>query len=386
MLWLYRWIRGALTVEITAAQPEDLLNLCAKNGVMVWHVKRVGGKIRCRIGIRDFKRLPKLAKYKGIRVHILQKSGLPFLAARYGKRYGIAVGAALFFAVLQFLSVFIWSIEVVGNNQIPTEDLLRACREIGIREGTYAYGQDYKTASQQLLLRVPGLSWCSMNLEGCRLTLNVSEIKTKKTEDHAPSNLKAKADGTITKLDIKSGNCLVKVGDTVAKGDLLVSGVLEPSGAFVHAQGTVTAKTVRFLSVSVPAYKKETRTIGKSVKKRALSVFGITVPLYLGRTAGEYRAKSRIIQARLFGVNLPLRLYEKTFTFLKTGQRKWREEEQRQEAERILAEKIEQENLRKAEVQEREYTNNQGKLTLQAVVTAEEEITCEEKLLFHAGN
>ena len=149
---------------------------------------------------------------------------------------------------------------------------------------------------------------------------------------------------------------------------------------------SIAAKTVRAISVSVPAFYKETRPIGKSLKKRALSVLGITVPLYLGSTAGQYRAKSRITQVRLFGVNLPLRLYEKTFTFLKTSQRKWGKEEQRQEAERILTKKIERENLRKAKVKEREYSRDREKLTMYAVVTAEEEITCEEKILFHAGN
>ena len=379
-------MRGALTVEITAAEPETLLNICAKNGVTVWRVKRVGGKIRCRIGIRDFKRLPLLAKYKGIRVHILQKSGFPFLAARYGKRYGIAVGAVLFFAVLQFLSGFIWSVEVVGNRKIPTEDLLRACEEIGVCEGVYGGGIDYKTASQQLLLRVPGLSWCSMNLEGCRLTLNVSEIKTEQQEDNAPSNLKAKADGTVTKIDIKSGNCLVKVGDTVAKGDLLVSGVLEQSGNFVRSSGTITARTVRVISVTVPAKKTEVTKTGKTVKKRAISVFGFQLPLYLGSTAGEYREELRVSQARLFGVNLPLRLYEKTFTVIKTAERNLSEEEQKEEAERLLAEKIEEENMENTEITGREYTQNTDGITLAATVTADEEITCEEKLLFNAGN
>ncbi len=386
MLWLYRWIRGTLTVEITAAEPEHLLNVCAKNGVTVWHIRRVKGKIRCRIGIRDFKRLPALLKYKGIRAHILQKSGFPFLAARYGKRYGIPVGAVLFFAVLQFLSGFIWSVEVVGNQQIPTEDLLRACEEIGIGEGVYAGGIDYKTASQQLLLLEPGLSWCSLNLEGCRLTLNVSEIRTEQPEDDAPSNLKAKADGTVTKIDVKSGNCLVKVGDTVAKGDLLVSGVGEQSSNFFRSAGSITAKTVRIISVMVPDIKTEEIVTGKTIRKRALSLFGITLPLYLGSTAGEYRATLRVRQARLFNVNLPLRLYEKTFTMVRTYKRRLSEEEQVTEAERLLQEKIEEEKMENAVITAREYTQNKDGITLVATVTADEEITYEEKLLFYAGN
>ena len=98
MLFIYRFRRGFLRIEIRGDIAEALLNICAKNGIPLWNIKRRGKAIRCYIAVGDFKRLPRLLAKSGLRVHILDRYGLPFFTERYKKRYGIPVGAAVFFA------------------------------------------------------------------------------------------------------------------------------------------------------------------------------------------------------------------------------------------------------------------------------------------------
>ena len=123
MLWLYRFSVGFIEAEFSGDVAEVILNICAKNGISLWNIKRRGKKIRCYITVRDFKALPSVAKKSGIRVHILKKIGLPFIINRYRRRFGIPVGAALFFCFLYFMSAFIWTVEVNGNKTVSESEI-----------------------------------------------------------------------------------------------------------------------------------------------------------------------------------------------------------------------------------------------------------------------
>ena len=79
-----------------------------------------------------------------------------------------------------------------------------------------------------------------------------------------PTNLKAAADGIIKRIDVTSGNCIVKVGDTVAKGDILVSGMEERADGtkFVHSAGRVTAVIEREVTVTAKCNAENRRFNG----------------------------------------------------------------------------------------------------------------------------
>ena len=384
MLWLFRWVGGVLGVTVQGDLAEQLLNICARNGITVWQVKRVKNAIRCRIGIRDFRRLPRLVRGKGLRLHIFEKSGLPFLLARYRKRPGIPLGAALFFALLRLLSCFIWTVEVTGNQAVTAKEVITACKEIGIGEGTAIKQIDFKTAGQELLLRLPDLAWCSLNAEGCRLTVDVSEVNSKSEKTEAPSNLKAAADGIITKIDLRSGQCMVKVGDTVREGDLLVSGVMEQESgiSFVRSVGSVTAKTVRELTLSEPFSETGRQRTGKTAVKRVLSFFGVRLPLFLGTTPAPYEAEQREKTLSFFGKDLPVRMTEKRFYFTETVTIHHTEQALKSQLEKRLVEEAGE----GATVTSADFFVEKEEIGLRAIVENEEEIAKEEKLLFNTGN
>lgn len=388
MLWLYRFIFGYLTLEFSGDISETILNICARNGLSVWSAKRVREKIRCCMTVREFRLLPNLVRGSGIRVHIRRKYGLPFITARYKKRTGLVVGAALFFLFLQVMSGFIWTVEVTGNTSVPSEDIITACEEIGIYEGVPKKSINTQNYKQRLLLKLDSLAWASLNIEGCRLTVNVTEVKTKDEESAEPTNLKARADGVIKKIDITSGNCVVKVGQTVHKGDLLVSGVIEraDSTEFVRSQGSVTAVTEREITVSADWEKTVKEKTGKSRKKSVLSFFGIKLPLYLGCEHQSYESRLEVSEAKLFGKTLPIRLYTREFEYYREKKVKLSREELEKELKRLLDEKIKEEKIEDYELKNSEITETESGLMLKVIISAEEDITYQDILIISTGN
>lgn len=387
MLWLYRFIIGFLEVEFSGDIAEKILNICAKNGISLWNTKRKGAKIRCLITVRDFKALPKITVKSGIRVHILKRHGLPFIERKYKNRFGIPIGAALFFAILAFMSRFVWSVEVCGNKSVPESEIIAACNKIGIYEGISKKDIDPKNARQKLLLETDKLAWASLNIEGCRLTVNVTEMG-EKVDINTPTNLKATADGIITKIDVTSGNCVVKVGDTVAKGDLLVSGILENASGtrFVHSSGSVTAKTEREITVSAQYKRKEINKTGKTNKKSVLSVFGIKIPLYLGKENKSFEAHAKVDNLSLLGKRLPIRVYTKIFEYTEEKEVTLGKKELEKELERLFYEQTELENIGDFEVKNREIDEIEGGMSLKMLISAEENIAVQEIILFNTGN
>lgn len=388
MLWLYRFAVGFLAVEFSGDVAEIILNICAKNGITLWNIKRKGEKIRCFMTVRDFKALPNAAKKSGIRVHILKKFGLPFIVKRYKMRFGIPIGAALFFGFIYFMSAFIWTVEVNGNKTVPEGEILTACEKIGIKEGVLRSEIDPQIAKQELLLEENKLAWASVNIEGCRVTVDVTEAKEKGEDKSKATNLTAAADGVITKIDVTSGNCLVKVGDTVAKGQLLVSGVIERENStdFVHSSGCITARTEREFTVSADFKRTVAEKTGETKKRRVISLFGIKIPLYLGSVNGSFESYTEVKEVGLLGKSLPIRLHTKYFEITNERQVTVSKEELLKELDELLKTQANIENITDFEVKNRKFDQTKDSITLKAVISAEENIAKPEILLFSTGN
>ena len=387
MLWLYRFFCGYLTVAFYGEYPERVLNLCAENGISLWDSRFKKQRIFCKITVRDFMRLPLIIKKRGIRVHIYKKTGLPFIVSRYKKRGGLLAGFILLFVFLKFMSGFVWIIDVTGNKTVSDREIIKACEELGIYEGVRADKIDSKNQSQEVLLKMDSLSWAAINIEGCKLTVNVSEIKSTNKQDY-PTNLKAKSDGIITHLDVTAGNCVVSVGDTVKKGDLLVSGIIEGSDGtrFVSSKGSVIAETLREITLSENFSQKRLVKTGKLKTKSVFKIFGMEIPLYLGAEKEKYESILKENRLKLFGQSLPICKYEKQFEFIKEEAVNYNNEELKARLAVGLKENLSQLGIDDFTVISEEYIVTDEGMTLKAKISALEEITNSEILIINVGN
>lgn len=317
MIWFLRYLKGYLFIEISGENAEQLLNIASKNRISLWNLRYVKGKIIGCISISDFYLLRICKRKLNIKVRILKKCGLPLKTVRFRKRTGLMVGAVIFFVLLKFLSGFIWCVDVEGNKTVKAQEIHKICANIGVKEGALIKKTDASESAQQLLLNMPSLAWASVNIEGCRATVNVTEIKDMGEDTSVATNIKADCDGKIMKIDVTAGTVCVKVGDMVKKGDLLVSGVNEKdgNGVFVHSMGTITAKTRKVYTSSGNFNQKITKKSGEKSKKYVLSVFTLKIPLYLGNENKTYIGKTERESLEIFGRNLPISVIEKEFEY-----------------------------------------------------------------------
>lgn len=382
MLFLYRFFCGVLQVEFFGTYTEKVLNLAAKNGVTIWSARYINQKICCKITVKDFLKLPKILRKSGIRVHIIKKWGFPFFIKKYNKRIGIFTGLVVFFLALYIMSLFVWIVDIEGNKTITDNEILAVCDELGVRQGVLKSKIKYKAKAQELLLKMDNLAWSSLNLEGCKLTVNVTEVEKANDENGEPSNLKAIADGTITHIDVKSGNCLVKVGDVVAKGDILVSGIIEREDGtdFVQSRGVIEAETKTQIELVQEYNYSVTTPTGKQKIKRVLDFFTLKIPLYLGGETRAYTSQNEVFELKLLGQKLPIKIYTKRFDFTKTKTYNLT----RADATALLEKRLKEEYS--GAVSNQNFTERVDSLVLSAIITEKKDIAVNEKMIFGIGN
>lgn len=314
MLWLFRYIKGYLYIKISGASAYELINTASFNRIPIFSCKYVKGDVYGYITIENFRKLRKRKKGIKCQVKILKKYGLPFVVARYKNRYGILLGAIIFFLFLEFMSSFIWNIDVVGNSKINDKEILKVCYELDIHEGTPKKKIDTMNSAQQLLLKNENLAWASLNIESSKLTVNVTEIK-KKDNSKTFSNLIATDDGIVEKIDVSSGNVLVKAGQEVKEGDILVSGIIEKADEtlFVASKGNVLVKQTKEFKYCENYVQEKVVLKGKNINIRHLTFFNIKIPVTLKNISQCKKISSDRKNLRILNNNLPVSVETKKY-------------------------------------------------------------------------
>ncbi len=317
MIGFIRYLFGYIDVNVSGEKTERVINSCNAAGIRIWNVYKRGESIRFRIKMKDYKKLRHIRRQGDdkFKIRIYRKYGLPLLRKRLFSRFGVCAGLVLMLMVNLFLSQFIWRMEVVGNDSISTESIVSACKKQGIDVGTYSKGIDTYNSAQKIALDFKQIAWISLNIEGSKLTVNVSEANYSEIFEKTPKNIIAARNGVIKELEVVTGNKTVAVGETVSRGDLLVSGVIDNgvNTHFVSSEGVVIAETLRRFETSIDKKFEYITPVYKNTDRVVFEFFGIKVPLYLNKPENVYNSYYENTNARLFGCEIPVGVSKRKF-------------------------------------------------------------------------
>ena len=258
-------LRGTARVRVEGAFPERLINLCAQNRVEFWAVDwRDESVVEFTLRLAGLQRLLELSDRVGCEVTVLARRGVPMFLRAFRCRYGFLIGLALTLCAVSLLSRFVLTVEVTGNERVPDGVILQQLQRFGVRPGAYGPGLDRRQIEQEILLELKELSWMTINLHGTRVEVAVREGQPapERVDESGFYHVVAEADGIVVRVEAELGDALVKAGDLVAKGDVLISGTvtmeppiysdLPPRYYDTHARGRVWCRTWRTLTVVIP--------------------------------------------------------------------------------------------------------------------------------------
>lgn len=251
---MLRFMRGWVRITVTGNSPERFLNLCRNRGVVLWDVIAEECGYICSMYWDDYENCGYLADKACVAVTCMAEYGLHVYVKRYRYRQAFLAACCLLLFAIWFSSLHLWGIQIENNLYYSDDQVLSCLKEHGIMVGVRKKKVDCETLEQILRDTFDRISWSAVTVNGTILNINIAEnygTLEAAMADTAPADLIAEMDGVVDSLVVRKGIAQVKVGDTVTKGQVLVSGsvprhndALEIAGyEFVHADADVILKT-----------------------------------------------------------------------------------------------------------------------------------------------
>lgn len=352
LLILLRYIFGYVKAEVYGFAPERFMNLIIKNDVVIWDVESTEQGYIFYTGRKNLMKMKPYLQKTNMKIRLLKKYGLPYFLKQHKKRAAFLVGFLLFCVMVYVLSLFIWEVKVTGEDKLVADSLLKVIEEQYVPLGTVKSKVDCSKLEESLRKDFDEISWISCELKGTSLTVYLEEGMAPKvqTEDSKTGDLVAAKDAVLTKMITRQGTPVVKVKDTVKKGDILISGtiyiyddnneVMETS--YVAADGDVYGKTMEEYEdyVDLKYYKKIYQ--GKAKTHITFYFLDYCLTPYIPKMDAEnYDSYTQIHKARIFdNFYLPFGYKTVKRTAYTLEQQEYTEEEAKKLLETRLSKKL----------------------------------------------
>lgn len=226
---IVKYLKGYLRVMVTGYSPERFLNLCSNKNILIWDLVSTEEGYEFCISKDAFYELKPILKKTKTNIKILDKIGLPFFLYKYRKRKLFAIGVLLCLGLIYSLTLFVWDINVVGAYSYSEEDVVKYVETEFVQLGSLKKNVDCAKLEESLREYYENIAWISCELRGTQLTVQFKEsLKQDEVgKVEGANDIVALNDGIIHNIITREGTPLVKPGDEVKQGDVLISGAIE---------------------------------------------------------------------------------------------------------------------------------------------------------------
>lgn len=271
----------------------------------LYDVVRQGKNCQVTVESRAVRQIVAYLQEKCYNITAIQKLGGSFAISFFKKHFLIPVFLVLAVAAIAFSSNFCWKIEITGD--FGKEEVLEALNQCDVRVGSNLFGFSADKLENSLSNQLDAM-YAVVNRKGSALYVNA--VKKKQIDApvdmHKRRDIVATENGKVQYLLCEQGTALVKVGDVVKKGDVLIAGLRsfnDGTTSDVYALGRVV------LELSCSSFAKFTGTVTETVETG--NVFTSDSVVLFGKSYGKlppfetFRVESTEMQ--LFPLNLTIR-------------------------------------------------------------------------------
>ena len=254
-----RSVRDRVRIQVTSANIWGSIRLLNERSIPVFHVRQEDDlTFSFEINRKHFARLRSLLEKRGDRITLVQKTVLHAVQKSILQRPVLYTGLVLFFVVSLLLPTRILTVEVEGNQVIPSRKILEAAEEAGIKLFTPCAQVRSEKMKNALLSAIPELQWAGINTYGCKAVISVQERTVSEPlqpDSKTVSSIIADRDGIIQSFTALQGSIQCREGQAVKKGQVLISGYTD-CGICIRGEralGEVYAQTMRTVQTVTPS-------------------------------------------------------------------------------------------------------------------------------------
>lgn len=298
-----KYKNGIITIQIQSLIPEKFVNLMWKNGVHIKNLRKENiTTMIMEVNLRDYDKIEEIAKKTKTKIKIIKRRGFAFFLIKIKRRIALVLGIILFMGMLYYLSTFIWNIDISVDHNLSPYEIRQQLSSFGIKPGINKRNINVYDIEEKLIKNNENIMWVRARVEGAKLKISATERQSPPNiiAEGSPCNLVARKDGEVVRVYTKAGTPVVKKGDMIRKGQVLVKGEQGKEGATyqVHAIGDVICRTFyeEIKQAKIDTVKRE-RT-GNKIENIYLNIKGKNI--YLKKSVNKFNKYDRIEDNKLF--------------------------------------------------------------------------------------
>ena len=277
------YILGYVVLRMDRAYAERVLNLCMHGGIVYLDGGSEGETLRLCLRAGHARRLCEMLAQADVPYCVEKRGGLPQVLRGLMRRPGLVLGALCALVLIVASECFVFDIRVSGNSALTEREVKDLLAAQGFAEGTFIPHLDTDRLETRVMLSTDKIGWLSVNIRGN--VANVELIEQRLPDPKPvlkPAHVVAAHSGEVVAVELYRGNVLIRAGEQVNKGEILIAGVYDSAATgfrFTRASGKVMARTVHTFSVEIPyAYEKKVYT-GEVFEKKTLKFFNFSIKL-----------------------------------------------------------------------------------------------------------
>ncbi len=308
---LLRFLKGTVSFSAENGFPERLIAHCGKEELALFDVSATETGVLARCLLREFPQIEALAEKYGVTVVKERERGLPVILRRHKLRFMLPCMLLLGLFLLFFSQSFLWTVEVQGNRTLTDEAILTVLEEEGLTRMTFLPSTDLRMICEEVMLKLPQLSFITLNRYGSRIEAIVAERDlAPQIQPEEPCDIVAAADGVVRSIEVYNGEETTGPGYAVQEGEILVHGHYQTKKGqemLVHADAKVIAEVFFEKTISIDLNEIRKQDTGEVTNRTFFYCFGFKIPLSFPKEPeGDYEEE---------WTEKPLVLFKKTFPF-----------------------------------------------------------------------
>ncbi|MCZ0704025.1 hypothetical protein J2T56_002261 [Natronobacillus azotifigens] len=388
-----KWLKGYVRIQVTGYYPELFFDLCVRNGVRVWSIRKIN-QTTCTgdVFLQDISLIRRLRKKTRYKLSFSKRIGAPFAFRRIGKKKPLLTALICSLILIIYLSNLIWNIEITGVRPEVQKKIQQTLSNEGIYRGRLKFLVDSPDQIQKKLLEEhPELLWVGVQPQGTSYHLEVVEkTQVPQQEVGKASNIIASKDGVIVDMYVEKGRPLVEINDFVRKGQTLVAGKLtakedeeseeQKNGSPpVAAKAEIYANTWYESNLSVPLETSYEVLTGEESNKYYLGISSLRIPIwgFFQKKYEDHQIETNKHSLQLFQWELPIYWIKEEIYQLEYVEEKRTVEQARQVGLHQAKEELQQMIGRDAKIIDQKILHESlenGKVNLHLYFTVEENI------------
>ena len=202
--------------------PSYTLNLLIKSGVNTREVSVDKLYARFKVSNKESQKAQKVLEKAHREYKILSEDICANRARNRIKYASFVIGVMVSVVFIFSYSFLIFSVNIIGVKNVSEEEIFFVLEQYG--KGVFLKSEIELNNLEKELVNIPNVSHAKATIKGNALNIEIVEqlSNTEILEPQTMGNIISKENAIITKMVVVSGTPVVKVGDSVKKGQVLI--------------------------------------------------------------------------------------------------------------------------------------------------------------------